>query len=243
MLMELSESLMKYLKSCKYKILIRMKKILVVCAHPDDETLGMGGTIALHTQKNENVFVLIVSEGESARGEKISKIAQRKKQSENACKLLGVKKIKFLDYEDQKLDTVPLSELSQKIETVIKDWKPNVVYTHFWNDINQDHRQVYEATSIAVRPLPKSKISQFIVFETPSSTEWGSKKKSFSPNLFIDVTKVIKKKLQAFTKYKNEVMPYPHPRSKKSVINRARFWGNSVGLEFAESFMIVRDIR
>ena len=154
-----------------------------------------------------------------------------------------MKEIKFLDYADQKLDMVPLSELSQKIETVVKEWKPNVVYTHFWDDINQDHRQVYEATAIAVRPLPKSKISQFIVFETPSSTEWGSKRTSFSPNLFIDITKVINKKLQAFGKYKDEVMQYPHPRSKESITNRAKFWGNTVGLEFAESFMIVRDIK
>ena len=148
-----------------------------------------------------------------------------------------------MNYADQKLDTIALSELSKKIEAVVKEWKPDIVYTHFWNDINQDHRQVYEATSIAVRPIPKSKITQFIVFETPSSTEWGSKKKSFSPNLFVDITKVIKIKLEAFGKYKNEVMPYPHPRSKKSVTNRARFWGNVVGIEFAESFMVVREIR
>ena len=220
-----------------------MKKILIVCAHPDDETLGMGGTIALHSKRKDKVYVLILSEGESARGKKSSKILQRQRQAKSACALLGVKKIKFLNYADQKLDLVALSELSKKIESVVKEWNPDIVYTHFSNDINQDHRQVYEATSIAVRPLPKSKISQFIVFETPSSTEWGSKKKSFSPNLFIDITKVISKKLQAFNKYKNEVMPYPHPRSKKSITNRARFWGNVVGIEFAESFMIVREIK
>ena len=72
---------------------------------------------------------------------------------------------------------------------------------------------------------------------------WGSKKKNFEPNLFIDITKVISKKLQAFNKYKNEVMDYPHPRSKKSITNRARFWGNVVGIDYAESFMIVREIK
>ena len=220
-----------------------MKKILVVCAHPDDETLGMGGTIALHTKRRDKVYVLILSEGETARGKKSSNILKRKKQATSACNLLGVKKITFLDYPDQKLDTVALSQLSKDIEMIVKDWSPDIVYTHFWNDINQDHRQVYEATSIAVRPLPKSKISQFIVFETPSSTEWGSKKKNFEPNLFIDITKVISKKLQAFNKYKNEVMDYPHPRSKKSITNRARFWGNVVGIDYAESFMIVREIK
>ena len=219
-----------------------MTKILIVCAHPDDETLGMGGTIALHSKRNDDVYVLILSEGESARDKKSTKILQRKKQAESACTLLGVKKIKFLDYPDQKLDTVALSELSKQIEIVIKEWNPEVVYTHYWNDINQDHRQTYEATSIAVRPVPKSKISQFIVFETPSSTEWEGKSNNFSPNLFVDITKVIDKKINAFKKYKNEIMSYPHPRSKKSITNRASFWGNVVGKEFAESFIIVREI-
>ena len=92
-----------------------MKRILVVCAHPDDETLGMGGTIALHTGKKENVFVLIISEGESARGKNKSKITQRKKQAEKACELLGVKEIKFLDYADQKLDTISKLEIIQEL--------------------------------------------------------------------------------------------------------------------------------
>ena len=129
-------------------------------------------------------------------GKKQSKILQRKKQAKKACEILGVKKIKFLNYADQKLDTIAISELSKKIENMIKQLDPDIVYTHFWNDINQDHRQVYEATSIAVRPLPKSKISQFIVFETPSSTEWSSKKKNFSPNLFINIKDGINKKYQ-----------------------------------------------
>jgi len=220
-----------------------MKKILVVCAHPDDETLGMGGTIALYSKRNDEVFVLIFTEGESARGKKLSKILRRKNQAKKACEILGIKKIKFLNYADQKLDTIALSDLSKKIELVVKEWNPEIVYTHFWNDINQDHRQVYEATSIAVRPLPSSKISQFIVFETPSSTEWSSKKKSFTPNLFVNVKKTLKIKIEAFEQYKNEIMQYPHPRSKEGVMNRAKYWGNIVGMEFAEPFMIVRELR
>lgn len=219
-----------------------MKKILVVCAHPDDETLGMGGTIALHSERKEEVYVLILTDGEAARGKKSAKILKRKNQAKKACEILGVKKIKFLNYVDQRLDTIAISELSKKIESVVKEWDPDIVYTHFWNDINQDHRQVYEATSIAVRPLPKSKVSQFIVFETPSSTEWSSKKKSFSPNLFVNIKKVLNEKLDAFEKYKGEVMPYPHPRSKEGVMNKAKFWGNVVGMEFAEAFVIIREL-
>jgi LmbE family N-acetylglucosaminyl deacetylase len=218
-----------------------MNKVLVVCAHPDDETLGVGATLALHIAKNDDVQVLIFSEGETARGKKNSKISMRQKQTHNACKILGIKKIKFLQYPDQKLDSVPISELSKQVEQVIKQYSPNIVYTHYWDDVNQDHRQVFEATSIAVRPVPKSKISKFFVFDTPSSTEWNSKNSSFTPNIFVDIKKTLPKKLKAFNQYEHEVMKYPHPRSLESIKNRAKYWGNSVGLEFAEPFILIRE--
>lgn len=220
-----------------------MKRILVVCAHPDDETLGMGGTISQYAKQKDQVFVLVLSEGESNRNKKSTNILQRKKQAIKACAILGVKKTKFLNYADQKLDTVALSELSKKIESVIKDWDPDIVYTHYWNDLNQDHRQTFEATAIAVRPQPKSKISQFICFETPSSSEWAGKNYSFSPNMFINIEKTIKNKLKAFAEYKDEVMRHPHPRSKEAVIYRAKFWGNGIGVDSAEAFIIIREIR
>lgn len=219
-----------------------MKKILVVCAHPDDETLGLGGTLVLHKNKKDKIFVLFLSEGESARGKSNKKIVVRKNHAKKACAILGVQKIKFLDYPDQKLDSIPLVELTKKIENVISEWKPDIVYTHYWGDINQDHRQTFEATSIAVRPLPKSSIVEFICFETPSSTEWGMKSDVFNPNYFVNIESTLKKKLQALKEYKNEIRVKPHPRSIESTKNRATYWGNSVGLNFVEAFIIVNKI-
>jgi len=217
-----------------------MEKILITCAHPDDETLGLGGTIKLHTLQGNKVFVLIFADGESGRTTSSNRIKQRKSQAEEARTILGINEIKFLDYPDQRLDTIPVLELSKQIELQIKKWKPTVVYTHFWGDVNQDHKRVFEATLIATRPIPKSRVDRFICFETPSSTEWGYQ--NVKPNLFVDIQKVLDKKLKAFRKYKNEVMKYPHPRSEKAIIDKSRYWGTTVGIKHAEAFYVLREL-
>jgi len=219
-----------------------MTRILIVCAHPDDETLGMGGTIYQHAKKGDEIFVLIFSDGEAARGEKLSQINKRRKQAEEAFLSLGIKNSKFLKYKDQTLDKFPLSILSKEIEKIIKKWKPEIVYTHYWGDVNQDHRVVFEATKISSRPTPFQTIRKMLCFETPSSTEWGLPNNAFNPTVFVDIEKSIDKKIIAFKKYKNEVMKYPHPRSIKGVKNRASYWGNTVGKKYAESFILIRDI-
>ena len=133
-----------------------MEKILVISAHPDDESLGLGGTLALHAKRGDEVFVLIFTDGESSRNKKQNKITERETQSKKACKILGVKKVKFLRYLDQELESISLVELTNKIEDVVKNWSPSIIYTHYWGDMNQDHRRLFEATKIATRPIPNS---------------------------------------------------------------------------------------
>lgn len=219
-----------------------MKKILVVCAHPDDETLGLGGTIALHVKNGAKVFVLMFTDGESARNDSNKKILQRQEQAKRACSFLGVHDLKFLNYSDQKLDTIPIIDLARKIESVIEKFKPTIVYTHYWGDVNQDHKKVYEATLIATRPTPSSLIKNLICYETPSSTEWGSYHEKFTPNLFIDIENVLDKKLKALQQYKTQMRSYPHPRSKHAIINRSIYWGSVNGVKYAEAFVSVREI-
>ena len=219
-----------------------MNKILVLCAHPDDETLGLGGTICSHVEKGDKVHVLIFADGESARGKSDSKIKTRQKQAKKAAKELGVEKIKFLNYPDQQLDVIALKDLAKKIENEIDDFTPNIVYTHFWGDVNQDHKRVFEATLIACRPVPNSSIEQILCYDTPSSTEWGNAFKNHHPNSFVNIEKFIEKKIKAVEHYPNEMKAYPHPRSKESITNRAMYWGSSVGLHYAEAFYLIRKI-
>jgi len=217
-----------------------MTKILVICAHPDDETLGLGGTLSLHAKEGDEIQVLVFSEGETARGDK-AKVSLRQTQAKKAALILGIKKIEFLGYPDQKLDSIPTLELTQQIEKVMRRFHPTMVFTHYGGDVNQDHRKVFEATTIAVRPLPGSKVKQLICYETPSSTEWANK--HFEPNFFVDITNFIKTKNRAVKKYKHEIRPSPHPRSEEALINRARYWGSNIGKKYAEAFLILRWIK
>ena len=220
-----------------------MSNILAICAHPDDESLGLGGTLALHAKKGDLVHVLVFATGQYDRDESEKGISQRRMQGEKACKILGVKKFQFLNYDDQKLDTIPLTELTKKIEDAIKKWKPNTIYTHFWGDMNQDHRKIYEATLIATRPKKRSPIKEVICYETPSSTDNVYGSRNFNPNFFVDIKKFMKKKKQAVNQYRNEIPAFPHPRSIKAIDNRAKFWGSMVNLDYAEAFVKIREIR
>ena len=217
-----------------------MTNVLVICAHPDDESLGLGGTIVNRVQKGNDVRVLIFCDGESARENSAGKILTREKQALRASKILGVKAIKFLKYPDEKLDTVSILELVQQIEKFTKVWKPDVVFTHFWGDVNQDHRQLFKATLVYSRPTTTSKIKQVICYETPSSTDWGME--SFSPNLFVNIDYALKKKLKAIIQYKQEIQKYPHSRSVEAITNRSKFWGTKVGMKNAEAFISIREL-
>jgi len=219
------------------------KKILVTCAHPDDESLGMGGTLLLHSKNKDKIFVLVFADGELSRGGSKSNVKKRQDQALDAFSILGIKKSHFLNYEDQKLDTISTVQLAQDIEKIISQWNPDTVYTHYYGDLNQDHRKVFEATTIATRPTPNSNIKDLICFETPSSTEWNVSKNKFNPNLFTDIESVIDKKLKAISCYKKEINPSPHPRSLDAIKNRSKHWGSTVGLKYAEAFHVIRQIK
>lgn len=220
-----------------------MEKILVLCAHPDDETLGLGGTLSLKSKIGNQIFVLFFTDGESSRNKTTKNdILQRQKQAKNACKILGIKKVKFLNYPDQKLDTFSTLEIAKEIENIIKEWKPSEIFTHYWGDVNQDHRKIFEATKIAVRPQPNSFIKKVICYETPSSTDWGIFPESFTPNLFVNIDKTIKTKISALKKYKNEIQKFPHPRSIDSIKIRSKYWGSTVGNMNSEAFISLREI-
>jgi len=221
-------------------------KVLVVAAHPDDEMLGLGGTLAMHSADGDEVHVLMVTEGSSTQYKNNPEMIAQKKNEMNQVKdVLGFKEIHYCDLPDMKLDTLAHIDLNKPISKAIQNIKPEIVYTHFYGDVNKDHRMIFESVMVAVRPLGKDSVKKVICYNTPSSTEWNLQRShtAFMPNLYVDITGYLDKKVEALEQYKSEVREYPHPRSVKSIKVHAQYWGTHIGVEAAEAFMIVREIR
>jgi LmbE family N-acetylglucosaminyl deacetylase len=218
--------------------------VLVVSAHPDDEILGLGGTIRRHALAGDDVRILIACEGVSMRySEKHREKLHR--QTHRASEILGVSEVLSGNLPDQKLDTLPLVDVIAKVEEVVCSVRPEVVYTHFGGDVNHDHQVLFRATQVATRPYSAPWVREILAFETPSSTEWGTPhvQGAFVPEVFVDISKTLEAKIEAFCCYEREVREAPHPRSPESLRARARTWGSLVGLEAAEPFQVVRAIR
>lgn len=230
----------------------KLKKILVIAAHPDDEILGCGATIAKHIEIGSTVKVIIAAEGATSRvGEINSEVREELKnlqaQSRLANEKIGVKDVSFLGLPDNRMDTLDLLDVIKKIEHEIKAFQPDIIYTHFPQDLNIDHRILAEAVLTATRPFPGNNApSEVYFFEVASSTEWnysGNLSKKFTPNVFVDVTKTIEKKLLALNEYKSEMREFPHARSVENVKNMALVHGACVGVNFAEAFVLARILK
>ena len=212
-------------------------KILVVAAHPDDEVLGIGGTIAKHIKRGDSVFVCMVT---SAYGPEWSeKYLGKKLLAQQAVdKLLKIKQRYNLDLPTVKLNTLPHGELNKRINEVINDVGPDIIYTHFENDPNYDHTLVFRACLIGTRPPKKIKL---FAFETLSETEWDIR--PFAPNYYVELDKkAIDLKIKAFKLYKTEVKKYPHPRSPEGIEILAKKRGLDICARYAEAFILHRGV-
>ncbi len=227
-----------------------MKKVLVIAAHPDDEILGCGGTILKRVAKGDKVYSLCLGEGISSRYLKRELVKKEKLTSLHDCyikaaKLMGFKKSWLNKFPDNRFDSVDLLDIIKVIEKVKKEIKPQIIYTHFENDLNIDHRITFQAVITACRPVSEESVKEIYSFETPSSTEWTSShsgENHFRPNVFVDIKGTIDKKINIMKVYKSEIKKYPHPRSLKALRIVAQRWGIVCGLKYAEGFILVRKV-
>ena len=218
------------------------QQVAVIGAHPDDELLGAGGTIALHTRAGHEVHAIVVADGAGSRYPAELAVTLEK-QAGRAAEILGLASLRFLELPDQRLDTIPLIDLTQRLEAMLDGINPEIVYTHFPEDVNDDHRVVARCAWVACRPYRRP-LRKFAVFETPSSTEWAwpGPQTSLQPNLFVDVTETIDIKIGAMECYETELRDYPHPRSARALRERAAYWGSHIGRSAAEPFRVLREV-
>lgn len=216
-------------------------KILVIAPHPDDEVLGCGGTIAIHSKKGDDVYLCIATKAYAPDWSK-EFIKNRKREVASANKILGIKKSYFLNFPTVKLDTIPQKELNDSISKVVNKVKPQMVFVSHKGDLNKDHRLVFEATLVAVRPVADHRVEKLLSYETLSETEWGLPSEIFIPNVFVDISDTIEAKIEAMKAYESEIRPYPSPRSLEMIEILAKKRGAEAGIRFAEAFMLIREV-
>jgi LmbE family N-acetylglucosaminyl deacetylase len=224
--------------------------ILVLAAHPDDEVLGCGGTVARMASEGHEVHVLLLADGETARGtagkssDMKKKVETRKQAAQSACAILGCTSLEVLQMPDNRMDSVDRLEVVQQIERLLQLKKPATVLTHHAGDVNIDHRVLHDAVITACRPQPGHSVKRLLFFEVPSSTEWRppTSAEPFNPYCFVDISATLATKLKALEAYGAELRPFPHPRSLQAVSALAQWRGASVGVLAAEAFVLGREI-
>ncbi len=227
------------------------RKILVFAAHPDDEAIGCGGTLARFTTEGAEVHVVYLADGVNARqdegvfSEASPEYLARKAAAEAAANILGVQSVTFGAFPDNRMDTVALLDVVQFIERLIEQHQPDMILTHHAGDLNIDHRRVHQAVVTACRPQPSHSVKTILFFEVCSSTEWqmpASNAPVFAPNWFVDITDYFDLRVQALEAYAFEMRSWPHTRSLEAMEHLVRWRGAMVGVNAAESFILGRNI-
>lgn len=220
-----------------------MTRVLVFAAHPDDEVLGMGGTIAVHTDRGDEVRIVVVTDGSSTQyPDDAETRARKEREAIAAAAELGVTDYVHLDLPDMRLDTLPHVEVNGVVERHVLDVSPEVVYTPH-PDVNRDHRVLFDSVAVATRPTPGHPVRRVLTYAPTSSTEWTPAPLNwFVPNWFVDITTTLERKVASFAHYETERREYPHPRSERAMRAAAAFFGASCGCEYAEPFVLVRGL-
>jgi len=216
------------------------KTILVIAAHSDDEALGCSGVIARHVAEGDNVHLLFMTDGVASRsgsGDGDNRLTS----AHSASKILRVTSFTNLNFPDNQMDSIPLLSIVKEVENKISGLQPEIIYTHHTGDLNVDHQITHKAVVTACRPQPSFCVEEIYAFEVLSSTEWNTPGvAAFSPNVFIDITDYIDIKKQVIEVYSEEMRQPPHSRSIDNALRLNALRGNSVGVDYAEAFELIR---
>ncbi len=228
-----------------------MARVLVVSGSPGDEVLGCGGTLALHARRGDEIRVAVLGDGwtsrmpSHAKGIETVDLDVLETQEREALRILGVQTIEYHRYADNRFDVIPLLDLVKTVEKIKETFAPDIVYTNSPFDLGIDQERTCRAVVTAFRPLPGDNRTALYCFEVLSSTGWRAEEAArvFSPNVFVNIRETLDAKLAAFKRLSSEVRAWPHSRSSESIDHLARSRGAFAGLDAAEAFMLLREVR
>ncbi len=219
-------------------------KILVVAVHPDDETLGCGGTLLKHKANGDEIYWLIITEAKVEDGFDVKSIEKRKNEIKKVSKLYQFSKTINLELATMRIDEYSMSELINKISKAINEIEPNIIYLPFKGDVHSDHRKIFEASYSCTKSFRYPFIKKIYMMETLSETEFApsTKEDSFIPNVFVDISEYMDKKLEIMKIFESEMDEHPFPRSVRNIKALGTFRGATAGCEYAESFILLKEI-
>lgn len=215
-------------------------KVLIIAVHPDDETLGCGGTLLKHKANGDEIHWLICTTIE----EEHSFFPTREKEIEKVSKLYNFDSVHNLRLKTMQVDEYSMSELIGKISKVMNEVQPNVVYLPFKGDVHSDHRKIFEASFACTKSFRYPFIKKVYMMETLSETEFApsTKENSFIPNVFVDISDFMDKKIEIMKIFESEIGEHPFPRSERNLRALATLRGATCGYEYAESFVLLKEI-
>lgn len=221
-----------------------MKKILVIAPHPDDETLGCGGTILRHQANGDNVSWLIVTGISVNCGYSQDRVKLRNKEIDKVAQLYKFTSVHRTDFPTTKLDTLSMGEIIGKISVIITTLSPEIIYLPYSGDVHTDHKVVFDAVISCAKWFRYSSVKRILCYETLSETEFGIDPAlgTFRPNVYVDISDYFKQKLAIMNVYNSEIGDFPFPRSEKALEALGQLRGASAGVEYAEAFMLLKEI-
>ena len=218
--------------------------ILVISVHPDDETLGAGGTILKHIDEGHNVTFLLMTRIDISQGFNESQIDTHIKQKDAMIKAYGFSKVYELGFLSTQLHMIDFSMLIKKINKLIQNIKPEVVYTVNRSDVHTDHQITSKAVFSSIKSFRHPYIKKVLMYECISETEAAPQlsESVFIPNVFSDITDYFDRKIEIMKIFKSEIQDYPMPRSVENIKALAMYRGASCNKKYAEAFMLVKEI-
>ena len=221
------------------------RSVLVVAPHPDDESLGCGGTILKHIRDGDDVHWLIVTGMSESFGYSADRIAAREAEINKAAAKYGFSSVVELGLPPAKLDIFPIGEVIAGIAEAVSHVQPNIVYTVYRNDAHSDHQVVFDAVMASTKSFRYPFVKEVLAYETISETDFGYKPEDggFRPNLFVDISPHLTEKLEILNIFESEIGEFPFPRSNEAIAALARVRGVQCGAHAAEAFMLIKGIR